>query len=758
MAPCAEELAWFNQKIWGPILTTQCIGCHSSAGLARRTALVLEDASSPAARARNFEALRGVALTQLGGDSVLLLRPTLRHPDGHAGGRLIAPESEDFVALTQFVRMVTNPDCAAPAPPMVTCASPAPGARQLRRLSRAELERSIRDLTGVDWRSSSLAPDPVVRGFDNQAEALRVTPLLADQLRAAAEQIATEALRTPGRVLPCTPAAGEEPQCAARFIEVFGARAFRRPLTMAETGRYQQLYALGATDGFKKGVELVLSALLQSPHFLYRTELGVPAADGTYRLTPYEIASELSFLLIGTTPDEALLTAARTGALDTSAGIEAQARRLLGLSGARENLRRFIGQWLGLDRLATIPKDDVAYPGFGAPLRAALLHEAERMTEDVVFNGAGTLDALLQAPNTFLNAALATFYGVGTPTRVDTDGFGRASFPDPGRRGLLGLGAVLATHARPNSGSPIHRGKLVRERFLCQDLPPPPPGLVAQPPPLDPTRTSRQRYDAHSEMQPCASCHRLMDPIGFGFDRYDGIGRQERGTAAVDTRGSILDSPRTDGDFDGITGLAARLAESDDVRDCFAKQWLRFGYGVAEDVQLSCVLAQVQRRFRASGGDVRELLVALTQTSHFVTRQGEGSVGTPDGGLAPDAGVSADAGVAAGDGGVGVDGGGSPVPDAGVPDGGLSLPRAQTVTQVRDTEWPQGWCDRYLVTNVGAARFDWSVSLDVPGRITTFWDAEASAMEGAVTFTGRQYNRTLEPGRTTQFGFCAERR
>src|SRR5262249_26037737 len=184
------------------------------------------------------------------------------------------------------------------------------------------------------------------------------------------------------------------------------------------------------------------------------------------------------------------------------------------------------------------------------------------------------------------------------------------------------LGGVLTTQARPDSSSPILRGKLVRERVLCQPLAPPPPGIIVQPPPVDPKLSVRERFAAHSAKQPCQGCHRLIDPIGFGFEHFDGIGRYRTrdGEHDVDASGQIVDSVATDTMFQDAAGLTAALGKSDEVGRCAALEWFRFANGLAESDATRCGLEQMQQRFLASGGKLSELLRLATLSTLFRTR------------------------------------------------------------------------------------------------------------------------------------------
>ena len=255
------------------------------------------------------------------------------------------------------------------------------------------------------------------------------------------------------------------------------------------------------------GMALMIGGLLESPAFLYRSEIGAAAPAGTNPLTSYESARARAYFLWAAPPDDELWQAAAADQLRDAAVIATHARRMLASPRARASLDRFAGQWLDVERLATVAKDPMTYPELTPAVRAAMAEELYQRVASVV-QGGGTLPALLTGTTTFVDGPLAQFYGLPAPGTVDGHGFGAVDAA--GRGGLLTSGAVLAVHARANSSSPIHRGKLVRERLLCQALPPPPPGVNAQPPALDPTLTTRERYAAHSQLITCSGCHALQ--------------------------------------------------------------------------------------------------------------------------------------------------------------------------------------------------------------------------------------------------------
>ncbi len=559
----------------------------------------------------------------------------------------------------------------------------------------------------------------MVAGFDNNAEVLVVTPLLADQLREAAEDASSRF--DPVAFAGCN--SGDA--CARGFIERFGFRAFRRPLSTEEVTRYLLLHNGIATESFELGLRWVVTAMLQSSNFLYRSELGTAAAGSRlYTLDPFEIATALSYGITGTMPDDVLFAAAQNGELSSSVEIEAQARRLFERPEALRGAHRFFSQWLGIDTLDTVPKDSALFPSFDADIRRRLRRELEVFVDWVIREEGGSLHELLTAPYTFVDADLAEYYGVAfDPEAPQRDGFYQVSYGSDQQAGLLTQGSVLATHARPNGSSPIHRGLLVRERMLCQELPPPPPGVNAEPPAPDENASDRVRYAAHSQDPACASCHRLIDPIGFGFERFDGIGRPRSG--AVDHSGHITEE-QSEAPFSGPQGLAQLLSDREDMADCFAEQYFRFSVGAAPDGPLRCALVNVQTAFKAQGRSIEALLLALVATPHFTAR-----VGDPAG------------------------------PEAEEPPPPPRLPPAPTMELTVDvhvdSDWGVGYCHRITVTNAGDTELDWSAVIDVDGTISTHWNAVASGDAGSITFSGVDWNNVINANETAAFGFCANR-
>jgi len=309
---------------------------------------------------------------------------------------------------------------------------------------------------------------------------------------------------------------------------------------------------------------------------------------------------------------------------------------------------------------------------------------------------------------------------------------------------------VLASHSLPASSSPIHRGKLIRERLFCQVPAPPPPNLNAKPPPVSDLETTRERFATHASIEPCKSCHRLLDPIGFGFESFDGIGRHrdDDNGKPLDLSGQIFNTPRTDGTFNGPAELGARLAASADVHECFALQWFRFAYGVREADASSCTVSKLSQSFTEQGLDLDALVVALTQAPHFTRRAPDIELtGTP---IATDAGAStSDAGTPASDGGTSTDAGPPPPPPP--------PPSDLMVTETIRDPSAQGWCSDVIVKNVGDTNVTWLVTLTIAGTLQTVWGAVAETAGTETRFRGEFWNAQLAPGAETTFGYCAGR-
>ncbi|MEM6993409.1 MAG: DUF1592 domain-containing protein [Myxococcota bacterium] len=493
------------------------------------------------------------------------------------------------------------------------CDVPTPGPAPMRRLTRTEYDNTLRDLLGDETAPARdfVGEDPI-HGFDNAAAGANMSRLLAEQFETAARAAADRAVGDLDALLGCDPVASED-TCIDDFLEAFGRRAYRRPLSAEEHTRLRSFYDAQRQDEDVAGaLALLLGAMLQSPYFLYRIEAGdeSQAVDGAVPLGPYEIATRLSYLLWNSMPDDALLEAAAQDELGTSERLLAQAERMLADPKAVAVVTDFHEQWLDLRGEIPTEIDDMG----------PLLREESRMfITSVLLEGDGRLETLMQADFSFMNAELAEFYG------LDASGLGEAFEQvhlDPTQRsGLLTQGVLLAVQAEETESSPIKRGRLVRERLLCQELPPPPPDLMVEPPDPDPTKTTRERYAQHREDPACEGCHALIDPIGFGFEHYTHLGqwRDTENGLPVDGSGELTSvlPEELNGPYYGVVELAERLSATETFDKCVVDNWFRYAYGREQTAEDDCTMEVLRSTFEETDGDIRELLLTLISTDAF---------------------------------------------------------------------------------------------------------------------------------------------
>lgn len=449
--------------------------------------------------------------------------------------------------------------------------------------------------------------------YDTAADTGLVTSVHVNEYLRAAQQV-TDALgdQLP-RALGCTDAS----RCAETLVGDFGTRVFRRPLTSAERARYSAL------AGTPQGLRTALRAMLVSPMFLYRSEMGAPQGDGSYRLTSWEVASALSYTFWSTSPDATLLAAAARDELTRPEAIEREARRLLADPRAREQVADFAAQWFGVDEVLSMPRNPAVYPGFDDGVRSALLQETRRFVTAVFFDGDRRVDALFRADWSFANGTLARWYGIDG---VTGDAWQRVTLPAHRRAGVLGHGSVMARTSHSDQSSPILRGVFVRRALLCQEFPPPPANAGGVPD-VDPRATTRERFRQHTSNPACATCHQHIDGVGFGFEQFDGVGRHrtmENGMP-IDHAG-LLDAPEgwgrgMDISFASLPELGAALARSSTARACVARQWFRFARGYRESALDRCAVRGVLREYEAQGGDLHAMMIATVRSPDFLTRR-----------------------------------------------------------------------------------------------------------------------------------------
>jgi uncharacterized protein DUF1592/uncharacterized protein DUF1588/uncharacterized protein DUF1595/uncharacterized protein DUF1585/uncharacterized protein DUF1587 len=537
--------------------------------------------------------------------------------------------------LSGLALLLLAPACshesAAPAPPPRTDGYvPTPKAdlteepltpRRLRRLTNREMGNVLADVLGnsLDLTKGFLRDSPR-EGYDNDWVALVASESKVDEVAAAAERAGVY-LTAPERLdqfAPCP--AGDLPACARSFAASFAARAWGHTPSSDELDRLGEVFRIGQDGGaYAAGIELIVEAVLQSPSFVYRTELGEGApAGGRIRLSAPEIASAMSFALTGSRPDVALLAAAAAGDLLTPEGREGQARRLLETPAARRLLRVFLRAWLRLTDVATINKDLGVYPVFTPKVRYAMDHELDLFL-DHVLGSSGRLDELMVADYAFPSPDLGPIYN---DDLIDPVGnFTEARLDTRRRRGILSSPAFLATHALIDQTNPIQRGLMVRVNLLCHEVLPPPSGVPPAPAGM-PGVTTRSKYTEHSKNSACRGCHLLLDPIGFGFESFDTLGRYriEENGQPVDASGELL-ATDIDGPFTGPAELSARLPKSAQFRRCFVRQLWRFTEGRAAEGGDDRELDGLAWKFEQADHRIGDLLVDLIKRPTFILRR-----------------------------------------------------------------------------------------------------------------------------------------
>ncbi len=510
---------------------------------------------------------------------------------------------------------------------------PSAGPAPARLLTHYEYANSVRDLVGYTGEVSEEFPaENKVDGFENDADARAVTRLHVRKYmkasEAIAEQVVSERL---DELLPCDPEQTGEEACGEAFVEHFLERSFRRPPTEGELDDYTAQFVEGLEqEDFETGIELAMQAVLQSPQFLYRIKpLGEASEGETVPLEDYELASRLSYLLWASTPDRELLEAAEAGELQTREQVEAQVRRMLDDPRAHNAVYQFHRQWLKLHKLDSMAKDAEAFPEFEPSMTTDWKESIRKFVVDAYFGAENTLDRFLTTSKVYLSEQLAELYGLepndGTMAAYDLD--------DDRRAGLLTQPALMALLANANQGSPIQRGVWVRERLLCQPIAPPPADANITPPDPDPDATTREKFREHTANPECAGCHEMIDPLGFGFEHYDGVGRYRETDSGepVDASGALtgIREQRLAGDYDGAVELADRLARSGEVRNCITSKWYTYAMGRSPTEAEKCALGDIQQTFAASGGDFREMLVALATSEPFRHRTVDQNPETP---------------------------------------------------------------------------------------------------------------------------------
>jgi hypothetical protein len=437
---------------------------------------------------------------------------------------------------------------------------------------------------------------------------------------------------TPSRdkIFICHPtAATEEQACAEKIIAGVAHRAYRRPIAADDLPQLIALYRQGAEiGGFESGVRLALQKILVSPEFIFRVELDPADAPAgiVHRISDIELASRLSFFLWSSIPDDELLAVAERGGLSDPSMLERQVRRMLADPRAQALVKNFVGQWLFLRNIPGIQPDVAAFTYFDDNLRKALAQETEMVVESSLHEDRSVVD-LLKTDYTFVNQRLAEHYGI---KGIYGNEFRRIAVTDPKRQGLLGHASLMAVTSYPNRTAPTIRGKWVLEQLFGSPPPPPPPNVPALKEEATSVKvlTMRERMEEHRASPQCAVCHRIMDPIGFALENFDGLGKWrdtygEGGEGPIDSSGVLPDGTA----FDGPVGLRDILLSTkrDVFVENFTERLLTYALGRGVEEYDRPVIRKIVRE--ASPDDHRwsSIILGIIKSKPFQMTQARGA-------------------------------------------------------------------------------------------------------------------------------------
>jgi hypothetical protein len=485
-------------------------------------------------------------------------------------------------------------------------------ASRIWRLSATQWKNTVAQALGLAPPDVSGFPndqtDPRT-GFSNDSTGDKVTLPLASVYFDASDRVAMQAAPAAATTFPCLATAPIAVTCGQTFVQSYGQRLFRRALTPAESTTFATyLNSESKLDPAPVAVASTIKAMLLSPSFFYRTELGA-SKPGVVDLTGDEIAALLSYTIADIPPDAPLAQAAAAGQLTDGATRTAQAERLAALPGAKSKLAQFWREYLALGDAPTAP-------GLDASMHA----EAETFFSKVVWDNAGGLKDLLTAPYTYTtDPMLAALYGSAKPAAD-----GRLALDPTQRSGILTSASVLAKTAAPSQAATvIHRGLLVRERVLCQIPPPPPATVVPDPAQIQmagPDATAKENYAQFQMAKPqCDACHQNFQPLGLAFESYDAAGKFRMAypttNKPIDTTGELTGAGDASGTYASVVDMAAKLGGSQISQYCFTQQFAAFAFGRAVNIdQEACTIRSMGDYVLSKGGQVRELLASFGAT------------------------------------------------------------------------------------------------------------------------------------------------
>lgn len=489
----------------------------------------------------------------------------------------------------------------------------------IRRLSNLEITNSVQDvfMGGAKLSQNPLPLVTVPDGFDNRIGSLDVSTSFMTSLQTVAELASAYAEKNIDTLITCNRA---QSSCISGYINNVGRRAFRRPLTPAEQTEYMNVYNTESIRG-------LVEAMVQSPNFIYRTELGSSnGQQGIASLTPFETAAALSYFILKSAPDDILLDAAAADQLSSPAQRAAQVKRLLQLPRAQSGVNSIMLQWLQLiDSDAMTGTFSSKFPQFTKTVANSAITETDTFVKREIFNGQAKWKNLFLSSTSYLDQNLAVIYGADFP--ANTPPFSPIVQNSAERKGLLTQTSFLASRANSGEFSPVHFGKFVATQIFCNAIPPPPPDVPALDP--DPTGalTPRQRFANHEKVKVCASCHTMMDPMGWAFEKYNPLGQfQPVQNGVVLTGAGKIVGTDVDGSFTDAPKMSAMIAESAKAQKCFTSKVYEYALGrpAYDQEALSLIvldsISKSGARFIKSDSDIKDLLGSIAESEAFVKR------------------------------------------------------------------------------------------------------------------------------------------
>jgi len=523
-----------------------------------------------------------------------------------SGGAITTPDPP-----TDLGTVVSNPKPFAPAPGV------------LRRLTRAQFHNAIKDVFGFEVDVNSLDPDSWHGRFASVgATTVETTDQGVEQYNAAIESAVNAVFSDTTKrtqFLGCTPTGQANDTCVRGYIQKLGQRAWRRPLESAELDRFVSLAASASTalGSPTEGARWATVALFSSPSFIYRPEIGTAGTNGVMRLSGYEVASRLSFLIWNSLPDQMLLDQAANGMLNTADGIRTAATRLLTAAAGRESVAGFADEYMRVDRIATQAKDP-SFTEYTPALQAAMVRDMRDTWASLAFDDESSILDVFSTNKVVVNADLAKFYGVDATGLTATTYATRMLPADGPRVGILSKAGFLSQFANQKYGSPTLRGRFIRESLMCGTVPNPPGDVntAAIDLPTDKPMTRRQRLEMHRAQASCAGCHALMDPLGLPLESFDAVGKYRT------TDNGLPVDPS--GGFDGKDVANARelgmvASKSVTVAQCLVRSYYSYAVGHEEREEDGSVLNSLATSFKAGNLKMRDLILAVVTHDAFTS-------------------------------------------------------------------------------------------------------------------------------------------